>query len=156
MNTRDIAWLAGLLEGEGSFGLIRRAGYQGTIVIRLQMTDRDVIEKAAALVGRPVGGPYGPYGRRKDGGPKKPCYAVNVTGSDAAGWMMTIFQFMGERRKERIIELLEGWKKQVVQIDGRKALCHPTEKHFAKGKCARCYNKNRYLEKRDACIALGH
>ena len=42
----DIAWLAELLEGEGSFVMSERS-----IAIVVKMTDRDVVERAAALLG---------------------------------------------------------------------------------------------------------
>ncbi len=41
----DIAWLAGLVEGEGSFHMSTRS-----IAIILTMTDRDVVERAATLL----------------------------------------------------------------------------------------------------------
>lgn len=47
--TKDIYWLAGLLEGEGCFHLDR---IRGTPVptIRVKMTDRDVVQKVAAVL----------------------------------------------------------------------------------------------------------
>ena len=44
-STLDLAWLGGLLEGEGSFML-----RNGSPVIALQTTDRDVLHRAASLM----------------------------------------------------------------------------------------------------------
>jgi len=41
-----IAWTAGLLEGEGSFGMSGRS-----IAIGINMTDRDVIDRIAGVLG---------------------------------------------------------------------------------------------------------
>jgi hypothetical protein len=50
----DIAWLAGLLEGEGSFMRGKRKDAPG---ISLAMTDRDVVERAAKLLRTKCMGP---------------------------------------------------------------------------------------------------
>src|ERR1700739_4570225 len=46
----DIAWVAGLLEGEGYFA-IKTTGHYRRPHVQLRMTDKDVVEKFAALVG---------------------------------------------------------------------------------------------------------
>jgi hypothetical protein len=46
----DRAWLAGLLEGEAHFG----CGQRHTVRVALSMTDQDVVERAAAMVGAKV------------------------------------------------------------------------------------------------------
>jgi hypothetical protein len=53
----EIAWMAGLLEGEGSFGLDKRSKqrYENSTsppgpYVKISMTDEDVIEKMAKLV----------------------------------------------------------------------------------------------------------
>jgi len=55
----DIAWLAGLLEGEGSFGIDSRAAQRytnstapGNPYISVSMTDEDVIAKVATITGK--------------------------------------------------------------------------------------------------------
>jgi hypothetical protein len=57
MSEVELAWLAGLLEGEGSFIVARPATPSGRservrITISLQMTDRDVVERAHRIVGQ--------------------------------------------------------------------------------------------------------
>ena len=102
MRTRDIIYLAGLLEGEGCFRYeSRRVGPS----IVLGMTDKDVVEKAALLLGSGVV-------MRKLHPDKlwKPCYISKVHGRAAAGWMMTLYPLLGERRQAKIREVLTKWK----------------------------------------------
>lgn len=105
MDTRELTWLAGLLEGEGCFG---RSG--GTARVTLAMTDEDVVTRAARILRAPVVGPVQPSQKRKDGGTRKPVYSASVYGSRAAGWMMTLYTLMGSRRQAKILESLVAWK----------------------------------------------
>jgi hypothetical protein len=102
---RQIEWLAGLLEGEGCFS---KVGYRvreglGTVAIFVNMTDRDVIEKAAALLGSKVVTFPRPPGY-------KPQWRTLLYGDRAAGWMMTLLPLMGKRRRARITALLAHWQ----------------------------------------------
>ena len=105
--TQDIAWVAGLLEGEGYFG--NRASTKehnaNSIRVTLGMTDRDVIERAAEVLHGNVIGPYA-----KSNSKYKPMYYVQWHGARAAGIMMTVYSFMGKRRQEKIKEILKLWK----------------------------------------------
>lgn len=103
---RKIEWLAGLLEGEGHFRWDRRP------VVILQMTDQDVVERAASILGVSVMGPYAP---RSEG--NKPMWHCHAYGVDAAGWMMTLYSLMGERRKGQIKKALASWKSQPTRRD---------------------------------------
>lgn len=104
---RSIAWLAGLLEGEGSFARGPHAR------INLAMTDVDVVRRAADLMGGaevyaiPVPG-------------QKTRYQFGVYGPTAAGWMMTLWPFMGARRRERISEQLLKWRATPAHPRDRK------------------------------------
>jgi len=101
METNNIYWLAGLLEGEGFFGHIRSA------VLRLRMTDRDVVAKAANILRCKVTGPYSPGAKGK-----KPIYVAALYGSKAASWMMTLYCLMGKRNQTRIRKELLIWRLQ--------------------------------------------
>lgn len=57
ISTRDIGWITGLLEGEGTFRMSGRS-----IAIHVNMTDRDIIERVAAALG---GYSFGPLPRVK-------------------------------------------------------------------------------------------
>lgn len=105
--SKEIAWIAGLLEGEGCFSFDRRA------VIQLAMTDKDVVKKASKLFGASLTGPYlrksswsyaAEYGKNS--------YWTGCFASKAIGWMMMIYQFMGKRRQQKIKSIIKQWRKQ--------------------------------------------
>lgn len=148
----DIAWLAGILEGEGSFMLKTKRGFNGTISISLQMTDKDIVDRCAKILNTKVYGPYISKQTKLDGSSKKETYLLNVFGSNAASWMMTLFSFLGIRRQEKVIELLNHWKTQQSMIP-RLASCHPNIKMFSKGLCKSCYMKNYHRERKNSHLA---
>lgn len=51
MNDLELAWVAGLLEGEGCFTVKGNAGIKRNIAVRCQMTDKDVLDRLATFVG---------------------------------------------------------------------------------------------------------
>jgi|SRR6266850_540595 len=100
MKTIDLAWIAGILEGEGHFRL-------GTTSpnISLQMSDLDIIEKFRNLTKtNNVKITVIP----RDG--QKTMYNTNIYGNLAIQWMMTIYSLMGIRRKTKIKDIIEKWK----------------------------------------------
>jgi hypothetical protein len=100
LHTNDLHWLAGLIEGEGSFGF-----YHSSLRLTILMTDRDVMERVSTLLGAPV----------RDLAPRpnaKPQFRVTVYGRVAAGWAMTLWSLMGERRRAKISEVLPKWRAQ--------------------------------------------
>lgn len=99
----DLAWLAGLIEGEGC---VPRST---NLCLVVAMTDQDVIEKLYAIAD--VGRMNGPYPRKTPGGaPAKPIWRWEARGSDAAGLLMTLYPMMCSRRQERIREALLLWR----------------------------------------------
>ena len=95
-----IPWLAGILEGEGSFYL--RTYKSGTTQPRIQMasTDMDLATEVARTIGSPV---YGPYKGGK--GSIQLVYQVAVQGDKAIDVMKLIYPLMSKRRKEKIDEV---------------------------------------------------
>lgn len=94
--TRDeLLWLAGLLEGEGSFDA-HRGKYPR---VRLAMTDRDVVGRAASLMGTEFRLALHPA-------PAKATWHSEVSGEKAAEIMRAILPFMGTRRSQRIADVL--------------------------------------------------
>lgn len=94
MTPFDIAWLAGIIEGEGSF-TIRPGGVQ----LKVAMTDRDVVERMHAVAG--VGFVNGPYISKR--GNRKPLWRWDVHRSpDVARILLAIAPLMGERRRGQI------------------------------------------------------
>lgn len=107
LTSGDIRQLAGLLEGEGSFR------YTTSPVVKLAMTDRDVIDQARAWMGHDRhithwGTAPTVHVRTRVG--RKTIYTFTVCGPEAAGWMMMLFQFMGARRQQQIRVALAKWR----------------------------------------------
>jgi len=97
----DLAWLAGLFEGEGYIGIKR-----GRLVLVLSMTDKDVVQRAHTIAH--VGVMYERKQRTKTG---KQVWMWTVTRIEhAAGLAMTLYPLLGERRRQRIKEALASWK----------------------------------------------
>lgn len=99
MSTADIYWLAGYLEGEGSFGY-----KDWSPRITFQTTDFDVAHHAGLLLGR---GPRGPLQRSPS---RKPIWYTAAYGQRAASWMMTLYALLGVRRQASIRNALQRWR----------------------------------------------
>lgn len=91
----DTIWLAGLLEGEGTFDA-HRGKYPR---IRLAMTDRDVVGRAASLMDTKIRLSLHPA-------PSQPTWHAEVSGEKAASIMREILPFMGSRRSGKIASVL--------------------------------------------------
>lgn len=95
MNRDDLMWLAGLLEGEGSFDL-RDERYPR---VRVGMTDRDVVGRVATLLGVSVRSSY----RRA---PERAMWHAELSGARAAVVMEQVLPYMGARRSGCIATIL--------------------------------------------------
>jgi hypothetical protein len=82
---RDIAWAAGVFEGEGS---INRHN------LRVAQKDHWLLVKLQALFGGSV------Y-------PRAACSEWHLSGSRARGFALTIFSFMSPRRKAQLTGMLD-------------------------------------------------
>lgn len=99
MKETDLAWLAGLLEGEGSF-LHGPPSEPNRIRVSLAMTDEDVVARAAVMLGVR----YKKEPSRND--KWKPSYYLQVRGRRAARLMRQLHPLMGVRRRKKIEEVL--------------------------------------------------
>ena len=107
IDMKDIYWLAGYLEGEGSFTINRRTNTNKTFRLVVNSTDKDVIAKVGNLIGSRIHRHNGKNWYRI--GNKQP-FSVCVVNRKAIGWMMTLYPLMGERRKARIKEIILEWR----------------------------------------------
>jgi hypothetical protein len=98
-----VVWLAGWLEGEGSFTGDRRSPR-----ITVQSSDVDVVELAANILQVPY------YAIRKDTKhpTRKPLWYLSVCGVRAIGWMFILYSLMGSRRKDSIRNAVISWHTQ--------------------------------------------
>jgi hypothetical protein len=134
IKTADIAWIAGIFEGEGTF----RISGNSCPVMAVGMTDKDIIERVAIILNVRVTGPI--RNRVVGGLSENPVWRATLCGMQAAGWMMTIFGHMGIRRQEKIAEVLERWKhRKGGRPRGYAPTCHPERKTYARGLCNACY-----------------
>jgi hypothetical protein len=96
----DIAWAAGLFEGEGSCGF-RMRRHELRPFVKLGMTDRDVVERFVSIVG--VGNVTTTHRP-----PDKRMWHWSIGGKDDCCRVLgLLWPYLGERRKERALEVLE-------------------------------------------------
>lgn len=105
----ELGWMAGLLEGEGTFWF-ENSRYRYPRV-QIYMTDEDVVRRIAEVAG--VGNVTGPHTRSGDDGRGsdmslwKPQWGWTVTRKEQVYWLCrTILPYMGKRRTAKINELL--------------------------------------------------
>lgn len=138
IQTRDIHWLTGLLEGEGCFHTPTNTRHG--IMLSLLMTDKDVVHRAATIMGAKVI-------HHQDKRPnRKKAYRFQLTGKRAASWMMTLCLLLGKRRKAKVIEAIRLWRKQAIRnvITCPGCLSSPKTHPFCHPKyCHQCYKKYR-------------
>lgn len=111
IDREDLLWLAGLLEGEGSFDL-HRGRYPR---IRLGMTDRDVVGRAATVMGTKVRTTLRPA-------PWTATFHTEVSGERAAEILWDLLPLMGARRSSRIATILGHYR---TEQTGRASLAGP-------------------------------
>jgi hypothetical protein len=102
ISKQDLHWLAGLLEGEGSFV----AGPPSTPrspIVQVSMVDLDIIERAGSLFG--TGAHVIPP--RREGW--RTAYCVRVRGARAVLWMKRLRPLMGTRRQAQIDKAIASY-----------------------------------------------
>jgi len=124
----EIAWLGGLLEGEGCFRL-NEGKYP---CISLGMTNEDTVIKAATLMKSKI---------YRCGN----IWNARTAGVRAIQWMMTLYSLFGKRRRAKIEEIIKVWKENTYRIVGMRtmATCHPDKPVRGFGMCQHCYDKKR-------------
>jgi hypothetical protein len=91
----EIAWVAGLFEGEGSITHVR-----GRTQLRIQMTDHEVLERFLEIVG--AGKIYGPYALQgRDGYRRKPRWIWVCDGLMVRAIFKTLAPWLSTRRRDR-------------------------------------------------------
>lgn len=111
------AWMAGLYEGEGSIWAGPQKGRSHLVYmqLRINMTDQDVVERAASAA--VVGVLSGPYRSPRSPGHHKPQWRWVVGSStDVERVALLLYPLLGRRRREQIDEALELWRSQAGPI----------------------------------------
>lgn len=109
MTDIELGWLAGLLEGEGSFSCERRPFDNMRRLIWLSMTDLDVVMRYKELVERVTGHTHTVTPRKLASEKHRQQYKIVLRNEHALKIMRLILPHMGERRKERIEKCIVGY-----------------------------------------------
>lgn len=95
--SQQIAWFAGLYEGEGSLALAGREKQRA--YIQIDMTDQDVVERCHALFGGTL---YGPV-FKNSGFNIKPMFQWRLNSQENVWNLLDeIYPYLGERRRGTI------------------------------------------------------
>ena len=117
MKAEQIAWAAGILEGEGCFSKFDRKYPSGnthsTCAIHCEMTDEDTIVKLKEILG--VGNINYRENHRKDGRIRKPTWILSVQKQkDVFDTLIRVMPHLGVRRLGRAKELFNYLEEKVV------------------------------------------
>ena len=115
--------------------------------MQIAMTDEDVVQKAAGLMGATT-----IIARRERSDKRKhpkPMFVTRVHGYQAARVMQMVLPYMGKRRSAEILSALQKWNDRPVKYreTGLPPACHPDRPHRSKGLCASCYSRHQYLQR---------
>ena len=115
IDVQDLYWLAGLLEGEGSF-VPGPPSSPRSPLLQISMADRDVIERAAKLI--EAGITVVPA--RREGW--RTAYATRLSGPRAVRWMERLRPLMGVRRQRQIDEAIASHAPNpALRLDNERA-----------------------------------
>lgn len=123
MRDLDIAWLAGLFEGEGSMYIAKNGGTR----LAIGMTDRDVIERVNALVPCTQIQVVHPKPVRPEYSQPKTRYNWRISDPVKVREVLELLlPWFGRRRSARAQEVL-------AHLDSRRGNFHGRKTHCAKG-----------------------
>jgi len=130
-----LAWLAGLLEGEGAFSVNRRSAEIAYPVIKVQMCDQGIVTRVARLIGAPD-----VWRREAQEEGWSPTYVTAISGHRAATWMRRLRDAMGSRRAAAIDAALAAYH-PIRLVDPPASCVVPgcTEPHRSRGLCHKHY-----------------
>lgn len=134
----ELAWLSGIVEGEGSYCFSKKSG---NFSIQVQMCDEDIIKKVTGLFDTKLRKSYLPKGDKR-----KLVYPFCIGSVRAVLWTIKLYPFMGVRRRARILENIKGWMERPYYSHATRgsrlpAICHPDRPRTSLGKCKACYMK---------------
>lgn len=142
----EIAWLAGIYEGEGSCAITKGRAIRVEVV----MTDRDVVERICALTGL---GTIHSLAQRDE--KYKAAYRWSIGSLGAVAFLTAVMPWLGQRRAERAGDAIENWKTNRRQSTLGDTECvnghsyDAPNKRTKYGTCHFCNleNSRRYREK---------
>jgi hypothetical protein len=111
MQLHPLYWLAGILEGEGTF-MCGTPSSPNSPIARICMTDRDIVTRAALLLDRAVT----PVRARE--AHYRPPYITQIKGVEAVGLMRAMRPVLGPDRQRQIDRVVESWKPRRIRSRG--------------------------------------
>jgi hypothetical protein len=128
MNQLEIAWLSGLLEGEGCF-MKGTTSKPFLVRISVEMTDEDVIQKISTLTDTKF------YETTRKNQPEhyKRCWRICVMGKKAVSILNDIYPYMGERRKRKIDEILKHYSERPQRVKNSDITKDEVQNMYAQG-----------------------
>src|SRR5262249_13358763 len=105
-----------------------------SITIGINMTDRDVIDRIAGVLHGRTFGPINPRRQSRH----RPQWRAQVKGPNAAGWMMTIYKSLGERRQGQVKKALSAWR-SMRYVPTSPVTCRLIIYAWAAGWLAKCH-----------------
>jgi hypothetical protein len=111
---KEIAWAAGIFEGEGCMSLADGAGRPHRWRLKVSMADEDVVRRLHDTVGiGRVNGPYNSRRLKKDGTPVKPQWNWEAgPGFEKVQFVLVMFwPWLGARRKQKVREVLTSYQR---------------------------------------------
>jgi hypothetical protein len=132
---RAMAWLAGLLEGEGTFCVTRESAEIAYPVIKVEMCDEGIVARVARLIRAP-----NVWRREREHDGWSPTYVAAITGQQAAVWMRQLRDSMGTRRRAAIDAALDAYH-PIRLVDPPDSCVVPGcgEPHRGRGLCHKHY-----------------
>lgn len=136
-STVALSWIAGFLEGEGSFVGCESGGQITVSAVQLQREPLDRVQIA-------LGGTIRPYVNKRG----TLVYRWTINGSHAIGVAFTLYTFMSPRRREQIRKMVAIWKGRPGKNNRLKTRCPrgheytPENIYLMSGRrraCRQCY-----------------
>jgi hypothetical protein len=144
MDNNEIAWVAGLLEGEGCFSLTKA---KNRMYISCSMTDKDIIEKLYSLI------KYGTVIKDKLRPNRKQVYTWRMSNRREIDIFTSLIKpFMGARRTEKINLMLEHNKLHPKLRQEKGMVKHGTRSMYSTYgcRCEDCRQAERLYKRPDA------
>lgn len=124
MNDIELGWVAGFLEGEGSFS--GRGSGKGCLTVAVSQVQREPLERLQRLFG-------GEIYRYNHGKNSKPTwsnfYRWTKCGKKAAEIMILLYPLMSPKRQDKIAELLVIWTESYGSGAHQKSRTHCPKGH---------------------------
>lgn len=142
----EVAWLAGIYEGEGSCAITSGRAIRVEIV----MTDRDIVERIYTLTGC---GSVRSLSRRSEN--HKDAFRWSIGSVEAVTFLNLVLPWLGSRRAERAKNAIDNWNTNKSQSTAGDTTCinghsyEPPNKRTRYGTCHMCNLEasRRYREK---------